>query len=194
MAAMSSSNNNKSSHHATDEEIQEITPQLGNELLDGKLYIDGNIYEMAFTAQDLIDNGWDFDAGVKKNSPTLPGNTRTNSTRLDKEGENNKSLSVTLINYSSEKVDLEDATILSVSPSTISGNKIILPQGITWKNTLEEVKAAYGEPNKESVNDLGAIQRTILTYNGDTITVTFSFETENGEAPKMTGVTYALRY
>ena len=181
-------NGNKSTINASAEEVEAAVQQMGNGILDGGFYLDGKIYELPVMVSDLLDGGWVLDEDFTKQYAEFPANTVTNYMNIDNANDNQKLLSITLLNPYEEKVALEEVYIERLSISLLTANKIILPQGITWKSTLEEVEAAYGEPTKKSTDDTGAS----IEYNNETWTVTLFFDTDENGKTTMSGVNYSL--
>ena len=97
------------------------------------------------------------------------------------------------MNEGAEKIPVSEAMVTTYSADRYQKNKMILPGGITWASSIEDVKTAYGEPTTEgSTGSEETFINTILTYDYDSGTVRFGFKTENGET-KMTGVTFFQR-
>lgn len=183
-------NGNKSTINASAEEIEAAVKEMGSGILDGGFYLDGKVYQMPVMTSDLIDGGWIFDEAVTKSFPEIPANTVTNNTNMDNINDNQKLISVTLLNPSDEKKDLEEVYASSISVSKLTANKIILPQGITWKSTVEEVEAAYGVTENKTVDE----DCVLLTYDNEDVSIMISFDIDEEGQPKMARITFRLLY
>lgn len=181
---------NKSTINASAEEIEEAVKQMGSGILDGGFYLDGKVYQLPVMVSDLMDGGWIFDAELRKQFGEFPANTVTNVTNIGNENDNQKLISIALINPFEEKKKLKDVYVEMLSISKFTANKIILPQGITWKSTLEEVEAAYGEPSDKSTDASGAS----IVYENEIWEISIYFNTGDDGKSKMSKVSYRLKY
>lgn len=186
-----SASNTKSSYIANEEEIAAAVETLGSDLSVMKISIDGVIYSFPMNVQFLLDAGWTFPEDILSQIDPYPAYTETTGvimTRMD--GEQEKELSIVLMNESGEKIPVSEAMVTTFSADRYQKHKMILPGGITWASSIDDVKAAYGEPTSEgSTGSEDTFINTILTYDYDSGTVRFGFKTENGET-KMTGATF----
>lgn len=64
--------------------------------------------------------------------------------------------------------ETDDLKMINANANGGSAPSIILPNGITWYSTLEEILSAYGEPTSNTTDDNGA---NILTYESDNRTM-----------------------
>lgn len=186
--------NTQSSYIANEEEIAAAVEILGDDFSVMKVSIDGVIYSFPMNVQFLLDEGWTFPEDILSQVDPYPAYTETTGvimTRMN--GEQEKELSIVLMNESFEKIPVSEAMVITYSADRYQKHKMILPGGITWASSIEDVKATYGEPITEgSTGSEATFINTILTYNYDSGTVRFGFQTENGET-KMTGVTFFQR-
>ncbi len=183
--------NTQSSYIANEEEIAAAVEVLGTELSVMKVSIDGAIYSFPMNVQFLLDEGWTFPEEILGEVDPYPAYTETMGvimTRMD--GEQEKEISIVLMNESAEKIPVGEAMVTTYSADRYQKHKMILPGGLTWASSIEDVKAAYGEPTTEgSTGSEDTFINTILTYDYDSGSVRIGFKTENGET-KMTGVTF----
>ena len=179
-------NSNASTIHASEEEVQEVVKQMGNDIMDGGLYLDGKVYQLPVTIADLTDGGWVFDESVKEQLGEFPANAVTNNINIDNANDNQKMISIVLINPYEEKKTLEDVLIAQLSVGTFTANKVVLPQGITWKSTMEDVEAAYGEASEKSEDS--------ITYENETWKIAIYFKTGEDGRTTMSDVSYRLKY
>lgn len=186
-----SASNTQSSYIANEEEIAAAVEVLGTELSVMKVSIDGAIYSFPMNVQFLLDEGWTFPEEILSEVDPYPAYTETMGvTMIRMDGEQEKEISIVLMNESAEKIPVGEAMVTTYSADRYQKHKMILPGGLTWASSIEDVKAAYGEPTTEgSTGSEDTFMNTILTYDYDSGSVRIGFKTENGET-KMTGVTF----
>lgn len=191
-ACSSTSGSTKSSYIASEEEIAAAVEILGDDLSAMMVSVDGVIYSFPMNVQFLLDEGWAFPADILEQVDPYPANTETMGAKMTRtDGEQEKTLDpVGLLNESLEKIPVGEVTVISLGLDRYQKIKMILPGGITWASSMDDVRAAYGEPSTEgSTGSEDTFINTILTYNYDSGIVRIGFQTENGET-KMTGVTF----
>lgn len=181
---------NQSTLHASEEEIAEAVKQMGTDIFDGGFYLDGKVYQLPVTIADLSEGGWVFDDALKEELGEFPAHTVTNNINIDNANDNKKMISIVLINPYEEKKELEDVLIEQLSIAKFTANKVVLPQGITWKSTMEEAEAAYGEPSDKAERG----SEISLTYENETWKIAIYFENKEDGTGTMTSVSYRLKY
>ena len=141
-----------SSYYATEEEITSVKDQLGDDITSGKVWFNGKVLEAPIKVKELQDMGFDFDENTKSQIETLRAGLRVLSAiymeKSDEDGKGTEKISVNVANPTNKKVNLEDAVISSFRVDSNETGKCILPTGITWKATKEEVDAAYKDAEK----------------------------------------------
>ncbi|MBQ3599639.1 MAG: hypothetical protein II992_00345 [Lachnospiraceae bacterium] len=141
-----------SSYYATEEEITSVKDQLGDDITSGKVWFNGKVLEAPIKVKELQDMGFDFDENTKSQIETLRAGLRVLSAiymeKPDEDGKGTEKISVNVANPTNKKVNLEDAVISSFRVDSNETGKCILPTGITWKATKEEVDAAYKDAEK----------------------------------------------
>lgn len=186
----------ENTYRLTEETIAEATANMGDDVYSGELYLDGVKYQMPIAVQELAENGWKISDAITVAETTIPAYTAYSNVIYMNNREANKgkgaSVRVGLMNLFDEEVKLEESYLYDIGFSTLTGNKVILPKGITLSSTLEEVEAAYGEPTEKKVYDLDSIQRTNMEYYKDGIKVSFTFEETEEEPPKMQSCSYII--
>ena len=176
---------NESPTYPTEEEIKEAVGKLGEGIMDGGFYLDGKVYQLPITVADMAESGWLIEETLNMKYEKFPANTVTNSMNVKRSNDKLKAIGVTLLNPYEEKLALDDVLVKQLVMGTLTANKVVLPQGITWTSTLEEVKAAYGEPSKESGSS--------IMYEDDMWEITIWFDTDNSGKYTMTDVKYCLK-
>lgn len=179
------------SYWATSEEVSEIQGDLGDSITSCKFYLDGKIYQAPLNVSELLSEGWAFDEEAVKNVSSLQAGVRTNATYINKETESHtEKIGITLYNNTEQEVALEEAPVGSLDLYESSKIKIILPKGLTWESTLEDVTAAYGEADESSSID----GRSFLTYSvendNETISISLQFDKSDEGVNMLTGVLY----
>lgn len=188
---------NSAAYIANEEEIEAAMDEMSDDLGSLEMSMDGKIYSLPFTAGELMEEGWTFPEDILKKIDPFPALTEWNKCEMVKtDGEVEKDLTgITLINQAEEDVDPADAYLTSFSLDRYDQVKLILPKGITWASSIEEVKDAYGEPYKET--ETGSEDTFISTvlryYFDDNSHVFIGFETKDGKT-KMTNLSMSYSY
>lgn len=187
--------NSKATYIANEEEISVAVGQLGNDLSGMSVSLDGTIYKLPMKMQTLLDAGWTIPADIIDRVDPFSALTETSGCVVTKtEGETEKKITnITLLNTAKEDKPVGDVPITTMSIDRYDNIKLILPKGIIWTSTIEDVKAAYGEPTKETTTGTeDTFINTLLMYEVANGSVTIGFITEKGET-KMSGVTFNYR-
>ena len=180
------------SYFASEEEIAAAKDILGDDLSAMKVSVDGVIYSYPMTVQFLLDEGWEFPAEALAELDPFPANTEYRNCEMSRTlGEQEQTMdALVLLNESLEDIPVGEAMVTIYGIDRSQKHKMILPGGITWTSTIDDVKAAYGEPTSEgSSGSEETFINTILTYNYDSGHVRIGFQTKNGET-QMTGVSF----
>ena len=124
--------------------------KLSDEITSGEIMIDGEVYTFPMYLQDFLDNGFHISNNYE-NTDTFklkPGYSSTEF-ELFKDKEYVK---VSVINMTDEDIPLSDGLVeyLCVRATEFD---FLLPQGITKRNTLEDIEKAYD--NAEITGDSG---------------------------------------
>lgn len=185
------------SYFASEEEIAEAVANMETTLESCNVSIDGKIYDLPVKIQAFYDDGWAFDAEILTKVDPFPARTRQmdNLQIYKTEGENEKELTIALLNLSTEDLPIEEVDVSSVSFSRYEKIKLILPQGITWASTIEDVEAAYGATEYKSELGNEYLSQTVLQYRYDKLLIAFKFEAEGEEeVQKLIGISYHWNY
>ena len=128
----------------TEEQLSAAVEALGDDISSLRFSVDGVIYQVPMYVSDMTDNGWAFDSSTKSSLKTIPGNTLVAPAvamrKKATDGYGTTSCSVQPINKSSSEISIGNARIYKVTFSKSNGTTLILPSGITWDSTFEEVK------------------------------------------------------
>lgn len=165
----------------TEEQIAAVKNELGDDLQELKFSVDGKIYQYPVRMQEMQDNGWYIDQEAAKDLKTLPGNVITTafSLRKNKDGDYPiTSCSVQAENVSSSEIEISQSTLGHITFHLEKGATVILPQGITWDSTFDDVCAAY-HPADDCIIDsdgMQMIQFSNADYSGR-MTIEFNSDT-----------------
>ena len=143
----------------------ESTGELGDDIYSFSMEFDGQIMKFPMTYQDFVGMGWELSS---REDPDMKISTNSYGFVSFNKGKN--SVSAEVMNLGINEVGLEDSLIGGI---TVDGSydidltsvSVKLPGGIELgKSTLDDIKAAYGEPSDTYEGDL----YTKVTYEKDT--------------------------
>ena len=143
----------------------ESTGELGDDIYSFSMEFDGQIMKFPMTYQDFVGMGWELSS---REDPDMKISTNSYGFVSFNKGKN--SVSAEVMNLGINEVGLEDSLIGGI---TVDGSYDIdltsvsvKPQGgiELGKSTLDDIKAAYGEPSDTYEGDL----YTKVTYEKDT--------------------------
>ena len=143
----------------------ESTGELGDDIYSFSMEFDGQIMKFPMTYQDFVGMGWELSF---REDPDMKISTNSYGFVSFNKGKN--SVSAEVMNLGINEVGLEDSLIGGI---TVDGSydidltsvSVKLPGGIELgKSTLDDIKAAYGEPSDTYEGDL----YTKVTYEKDT--------------------------
>lgn len=147
---------------ATDSESAE---GLGDDIYSFSMEFDGQTMKFPMTYQDFVGMGWELSS---REDPDMKISTNSYGFVSFNKGKN--SVSAEVMNLGINEVGLEDSLIGGI---TVDGSydidltsvSVKLPGGIELgKSTLDDIKAAYGDPSDTYEGDL----YTKVTYEKDT--------------------------
>lgn len=141
----------------------EVPSELSSDLNSMQVVIDGELYQMPFSYADIKDKYW-IDMDTYQGRKSLPGGSKVTTMGASGVALHSDEISedahftVEFCNTSNEEKQIEDCEIYEVNMDieyTRGGKfpELILPGGITWGSSLEDVKAAYGESTIERASD-----------------------------------------
>lgn len=142
----------------------ESTGELGDDIYSFSMEFDGQTMKFPMTYQEFTDMGWELSSSEDPDTKVS-----TNSYGMLTFNKGASSVYVDVINFGINEVGLEDCLIggISVDGSydvDLTAVSVKLPGDIELgKATLDDIKAAYGEPSDTYEGDL----YTKLTYEKD---------------------------
>lgn len=165
----------------TEEQLAAAKGELGNDMSELKFSVDGMIFQYPMIMQDMLDAGWYVDNSVKNELKTLEANTRTTNfvLRKNRDGEYGiTECSVVASNSGVSEVEIGETKLYNLNFRREKGAVLILPQGLNWDSTFEEVCEAY-QPSQEQIADMeGVLSIQFSNASGDgNLTMWFNAET-----------------
>ena len=130
---------------------------LSDDIYSEQIAINGTVYHLPFD-YDLISDQYTFDMadyGHDDNYLLNPGDKVTSTIYLQNPNMDDRvDFCVGFMNTGSEAAPIKETDVWAVDfdiawAKSTDYPSVVLPKGITWGSTLEEVKAAYGEPTDE---------------------------------------------
>lgn len=163
-----------------DKEAPEIVQQyerptdLGTELSDRIIRIDGNRYKFPCPLKAFLDNGWEITEGADR---IIKASGVDNGVCIEKDG---YTLNVPLRNYTDEAQPVRNCFIIEMYFDKLWNDvPLKFTGGITNQSTLKEVLEAYGEPSEIVFDEVIAHYKYI--YGTRQSNVSFDFYSEDPE-------------
>ncbi|MCM1039039.1 MAG: hypothetical protein NC314_11630 [Roseburia sp.] len=130
--------------------IEENTGKVGSTLDCGQFVVNGEVYSFPGEIADWLSSGWHISNNYEnKDTFKLESNVDSNEFELFNDEVSSQYVSMLAINLNEEPSKIADCSIEQVEINVSTDNdsvKLVLPGGITYKSTREDVIAAYGEP------------------------------------------------
>ncbi|MCM1182743.1 MAG: hypothetical protein NC337_05155 [Roseburia sp.] len=144
------------------EEMAAAAAALGDKLDSGKFMVDGNEYVFPSEMSDWTDNGWHISNNYNnKDSFELEPMIETTTFELFQD-EGGNYVQMKAYNDTDENVKVEGGMVSYVRLKFSSSKddlSVILPGGVNYKSTLDDVVGIYGEPAERDDDSL------IYTYD-----------------------------
>ena len=154
---------------AVTEAEEEVVIEPTQEILDAdidscKLQLGNKVYTLPVALQTLLDDGATIVNDVNPINDVIGGI----------EGDyiefilDNQEYYVCFWNLSIDKKQIKDCFMVDTFPyqeEKIINNNIIYPKGIKVGSTVEELKAAWGEPTKDDLNELNYIDKYTVSID-----------------------------
>lgn len=137
----------------TAEQLSEGKQVLNYGMESLKFSLNGQVYEFPMQMQELFDDGWELTRAAQVALETIPPYTMVTSTKLEKKETDQYSSGKCIFTLSNEiaaNVKIGEMEIETLKMYKEDHATLILPKGITWDSTFEEVVEAY-QPRPESV-------------------------------------------
>jgi len=156
------------SYYPTEEELTSAVSVLSDKLGNGDIMIEGVKYTLPVKADEFIKNGWSFAQNVLDKYDPFPANaTLTGQVELQKVNDT-KTMKLTVDLFNNDKkneVPIGEVYITNITVTRYDKVKVILPGGVSWGSSVDEVKAAYGEPASDTeVGSADTFINKSLTY------------------------------
>ncbi|MCR5632673.1 MAG: hypothetical protein K6F60_04185 [Eubacterium sp.] len=130
---------------------------MSDDIFDCQFAMDGTVYTLPFD-YSLISDKYTFDLadyGYEDGYILNPKDKVTSTIELESDDlDENVNFWVGFLNTGSEAKDIKETAVWAYSidinwAETDKYPEIILPKGITWGSSVDDVKAAYGEPTED---------------------------------------------
>lgn len=137
---------------------EEAMALIGNELESGEFVIDGKKYSFPSVISEWTEDGWHI-SNRYENADTfeLEYNIESNEFELYNDEKSSEYVSMCAINLGLEPLKIEQSTVSYLDMKMSKAKDamyVVLPGGITYDSTKEDVIAAYGEPQEEEDDTL----------------------------------------
>ena len=153
------------------------TGDLSTDLASMQIMIDGTVYTLPFD-YSLISNDYTFDLadyGKEDGYVLNPGDKVLCTVNLENPNIDSEfDFSVGFKNYGDEVKDIKETSVWAMDLDkrwcdTDNYPSVVLPGGITWGSTVDDIKALYGEPADEPYrsDDLGYWEYTYELNDDD---------------------------
>ena len=130
--------------------IEENTGKIGTTLDCGQFVVNGEVYSFPGDISDWLSSGWHISNNYEnKDTFMLENNVESNEFELFNDEISSQYVSMLAINLEEEPAKIADCSIQYVEVKVSDdkdSSKLLLPGGITYKSTKEDVIAAYGDP------------------------------------------------
>ena len=138
--------------------IEEDKAKIGTTLDCGQFVVDGTVYSFPADVADWTNNGWHISNNYEnKDSFLLESSVFSNEFELFNDENKDEYVGMCAINLGAEPAKIEESAIDMLKISTSQNDrdpKLVLPGGITYNSTKEDIIAAYGTPVEEDEDGL----------------------------------------
>ena len=122
---------------------------MSDKLLDFTLEIEGKVYKLPFTYQQLVDDGWTISSSNYSDDYMI----RADQYELIPVVKNGKKIEIYSYNLSGNARAVKDCLVGGIQWELGKGVDVKMAKGITLNSTLEEMQEAFGAPNDWSENN-----------------------------------------
>ncbi len=188
--------NRNPSYYPTEEELTSAASVLSDKFGKGDIVIDGVKYTLPAKAEEFINNGWSFSQEVLDKYDPFPANaTLTGQVELQK-ATDTKTMKFTVDLFNNDKkneLPIGEIYVTDITVTCYDKVKVILPGGVSWGSTVEEVKAACGEPASDTeVGSADTFINKSLSYKFEDggLCAELMFQSEKGSDFTLTKIIY----
>lgn len=172
---------NKNEGIPTAEQIEAAKAELGEDTESLKFSVNGEVYQFPMEMQDMFDAGWTIDKQTLEGIKELPANTVTTEIGIQKKGDSNYDTAkcrFVVENMISMEVSLESLDTKTFILARNGNATVILPKGITWESTFDEVVEAY-QPEDDHMTEREDYLKVLVTNDetNDHMQLLFDVET-----------------
>ncbi|MDE6759651.1 MAG: hypothetical protein K2J90_03105 [Lachnospiraceae bacterium] len=156
-----------------EEAVTQNSGELSDDLYSYQVLINGEIYQVPMDVETLVERGWELEESMDEELEaytSYPLRTFYNG---------DCQIQVTIVNETDSPKSYRECRAVAISVSLFynykGGMTFILPKGIqSGVSTLEDMKAAYGEPTRLSESDQVVLVYYEIEYATKEITFTFN--------------------
>ena len=130
---------------------------MSDELLDFTLEIEGKVYKLPFTYQQLTEDGWTISSSGYSDTFMV----KADHYEMITVSKNGKKMSIYSYNLSGNAKAVKDCLVGGVQWELSTGVDVKMSKGITLESAVEEIQEAFGAANDWSENNT----YTSLTYS-----------------------------
>lgn len=140
--------------------------ELSDDIYSFQIQINDEVYQFPMSYDDFVARGWEYDPGTYEEAPEFQPNQYSVSETFKKDGLEVYGI---IANFGMNTEPIEKCQVCGVKLDKFDFDKegtsnVILPGGIEWNvSTVDDIKAAYGDPSDSYDGDL----YTSLTYQLD---------------------------
>ena len=157
---------------AKEEAVTQDSGELSDDLYSYQILINGEIYQMPMDVETLVERGWELEENMEEELDAYTYYPLCTFYNGDCE------IQVTMVNETDSPKPYRECRAVGISVSLYynykGGMTFILPKGIqSGVSTVEDMKAAYGEPTYFSESESVFLANYEIEYAEKCITFTF---------------------
>lgn len=146
--------------------------EISDDLYSYQILINGELYQIPMDVKELLENGWEFEGDVNEDLDAYTYNPVLTFNKGD------YNIQVNIVNETENPQPYSECKIVGILINLYynSGNDMtfVLPKGIQSNvSTVEDMKAAYGEPTDFSESDGMAFATYEVEYASKEVSFTF---------------------
>lgn len=145
--------------------------EISDDLYSYQIIINGELYQIPMDVKELLDNGWEFEGDVNED---LDAYTYNPVLTFNK---GNYNIQVNIVNETENPQPYSECKIVGLLINLYYNSNdmtFVLPKGIQSNvSTVEDMKAAYGEPTDFSESDGMAFATYEVEYASKEVRLTF---------------------
>lgn len=138
-------------------QIDAVKNDIGNDLDDFKFAINGTVYSVSeeLRVNDFTYAGWKLDTDTKNSYDPMPGRAKSKSFPISKKGGDGypkAQIYLVVENWAPQSTSLDMCRVAEITIEASLKTNLILADGLSWDNTIEEFAKAYNLPADSYTN------------------------------------------